>query len=78
MVNKNHIYKQAFASIEKLKLKKLKKLNQNQLLGIVLILISTSASFFFESTLMDVLFGALAAVGVGFALKWIPFKKQNS
>ena len=55
----------------------MKRLNQNQIIGIGILLIGISASYFFNSTLMGVISGALAAVGVGLIFKWIPFHRKN-
>ena len=58
----------------------MKKLNQNQILGIGIILIGITASLLneSESLLIGVPSGVAAAVGVGLILKWIPFKKSTS
>ena len=58
----------------------MKKLNQNQLIGIGIILVVITASLLIESEslLIGVPSGLAAAVGVGLILKWIPFKKSTS
>ena len=60
--------------------KEMKKLNQNQIIGIGIILVVITASLLIESEslLIGVPSGLAAAVGVGFILKWIPFKKSTS
>ena len=58
----------------------MKKLNQNQIIGIGIILVVITASLLIESEslLIGVPSGLAAAVGVGLTLKWIPFKKSTS
>ena len=58
----------------------MKKLNQNQIIGIGIILLVIIASLLIESEslLIGVPSGLAAAVGVGLILKWIPFKKSTS
>lgn len=58
----------------------MKSLNRNQIIGIAILLIVIAISLLFESEsiLIGMPSGALAAVGVGFILKWIPFRKQKS
>jgi|25_taG_2_1085351.scaffolds.fasta_scaffold04826_3 hypothetical protein len=56
------------------------KLNQNQILGVGIILIGITASLLneSESLLIGVPSGVAAAVGVALIIKWIPFKKRTS
>ncbi|WP_156879239.1 hypothetical protein [Salinimicrobium xinjiangense] len=58
----------------------MKKLNQNQTIGIGIIVVVITASLLIdsESLLIGVPSGLAAAVGVGLILKWIPFKKSTS
>ena len=58
----------------------MKRLNKNQILGIVIILIGITASILNESGsfLIGIPSGGAAAVGVALILKWIPLKKGTS
>ena len=58
----------------------MKKLNQNQIIGIGIMVLVITASLLIESEslLIGVPSGLAAAVGVGLILKWIPFKKSTS
>ena len=58
----------------------MEKLNQNQIIGIGIIVIVITASLLIESEslLIGVPSGVAAAVGVALIFKWIPFKKRTS
>ena len=58
----------------------MKKLKQNQILGVGIILIGITVSLLneSESLLIGVPSGVAAAVGVALIFKWIPFKKRTS
>ncbi len=56
----------------------MEKLNQNQIIGIVVIVIVIIASLLIESEnlLIGVPSGGATAVGVALIFKWIPLKKE--
>ncbi|SNS24537.1 hypothetical protein [Dokdonia pacifica] len=53
-------------------------MNKTQCIGIGIILIGIAMSFFANHTALTTLAGVLCAIGLGLALKFIPFKKMKS
>lgn len=48
-----------------------------QIKGIVILLLSVLAYLLLEDNITKIIAGILCAIGLGYILKWIPFKKQN-
>jgi hypothetical protein len=55
----------------------MKKLNRAQIIGIGFIVIAIITSFLFKNSLIQSISGATIAIGIGFLLKWIPFRKRT-
>ena len=53
-------------------------MNRTQLIGIGIMLIGIATSFFSNDNILTTLSGVLCAIGLGFILKFIPFKKTKS
>lgn len=55
----------------------MKKLNSFQIIGIGLVILGFSASFFTENNFLGTISGIIAAIGVALILKWFPYTKKN-
>jgi hypothetical protein len=56
----------------------MKKLNKLQFIGIGILLFGIIIPFLVENNVVETIAGVFAAIGIGFILKWIPFKKQKA
>ena len=53
-------------------------MNKSQIIGIGIGIVGVIAYLLFDNSIIQTTSGVLCAIGLGFVLKWIPFKKQNS
>ena len=56
----------------------MKKLNKLQIIGIGIILFGIIIPFLVENNIVETIAGVIAAIGIGFIFKWIPFRKQKT
>ena len=52
-------------------------MRKSQIKGIAIVIFSALAYLLLDNNLMQTISGVLCAVGLGYILKLIPFKKQN-
>ncbi len=56
----------------------MKKLNRSQIYGIVIAIIGLSSYSLVNNDILQTFLGIVCAIGLGFALKWLPIGKQNT
>ena len=56
---------------------KIKFMKKSQIKGIAIVLFSIIAYLLVDNNLVQTISGVLCAIGLGYILKWIPFKKQK-
>ena len=57
-------------------------MNKNQIIGLLIVIIGLSISFFWNKTfayaeIFDFSFGVLTAIGLSMVLKFLPIKRKN-
>jgi hypothetical protein len=63
--------------IIKIEQTKFEFMKKSQIKGIAIVIFSVLAYLLLDNNLMQTISGVLCAIGLGYILKWIPFKKQN-
>ena len=53
-------------------------MNKSQIIGIGIGVFGIIAFLLVDNSIIQKTSGVLCAIGLGYILKWIPFKKQNS
>jgi len=56
----------------------MKRLNKLQIIGIGILLFGITIPFLVENNVVETIAGVIAAIGIGFIFKWIPFRKQKA